>query len=131
VGGDRTLRVFNIYHPPTKDLALDAMETKNANCLVVGDVNSHSNRWGYSETEARGAEVGDWEFDANLQLLNRANDTPTFYTRTWNTTSTPDLAFSTGDLAHKVERKVLDQLAGSDHWQIKLVIDLKIKQPLP
>jgi exonuclease III len=61
VDGDRTLRVFNIYWPPTKDLALNAMETTNANCLVVGDLKSHSDRWGYSETYPRGAEVEDWE----------------------------------------------------------------------
>jgi hypothetical protein len=57
VDGDRTLRVFNNYCPPTKELAPDAMETTNANCLVVGDFNSHSDRWGYSETER---EVQRW-----------------------------------------------------------------------
>jgi hypothetical protein len=36
VNGDRTLRVFNIYCPPNKDLALEAMEIVT-NCLVVGD----------------------------------------------------------------------------------------------
>ena len=55
VNGDRTLRVFNIYCPPTKNLALIAMETTNANCLVVGDFNSHLDRWGYSKTDSRGA----------------------------------------------------------------------------
>jgi hypothetical protein len=48
-----------IYCPPNKDIALDAMEITNANCLVVGDFNSHSDRWGYSETDAQGTEVGD------------------------------------------------------------------------
>jgi hypothetical protein len=102
VDGERTLRVFNIYCPPTKDLALDAMETTNVDCLVVGDFNSHSDRWGYSETDAPGSEVEDWEIYVNFQLLNSANDTPTFYSRTWKTTSTPDPTFSTGDLAHQI-----------------------------
>lgn len=44
--GDRTLRVFNVYCPPGKDLEFD-------------DFNSHSNRWGYSDTDARGSEVKD------------------------------------------------------------------------
>jgi hypothetical protein len=59
VDGDRTLRVFKIYCPTTKDLALEAMETTNANCLVVGDFNSHSTRWDHSANNARGAEVED------------------------------------------------------------------------
>ena len=64
-----------------------------------------------------------------MQLLNRANDTPTCYSRAWKTTSTPDLAFSTGDLAHKIERQVLDQLGGSDHRPIKLAINLNLNTP--
>lgn len=79
--------------PPDQDLALDAMETTNANCLVVGDFNRDSDRWGSSDTDARGSEVEDWEIDVNLQLLNRASDTPTYYSKAWNSTSTLDLAF--------------------------------------
>jgi hypothetical protein len=73
--------------------------------------------------------VEDWKIDVNLQLLNRANDTPTFYSKIWKTTSTPDLAFSTSDLAHTIERKVLDQLGGSDHKPVELVIDLNLSKP--
>ena len=46
IDGDRTLKVYNIYCPPKKALALEEMEITNANCLVVGDFNSHSDRWG-------------------------------------------------------------------------------------
>jgi endonuclease/exonuclease/phosphatase family metal-dependent hydrolase len=61
--GDKTLRVFNIFCPKTKELSLDILETTNTNCLVVGDFNSHSDSWGYSETDARGADVEDWKTD--------------------------------------------------------------------
>jgi exonuclease III len=54
--GDRTIRVFIIYCPPKKELALDAMEITHAHCLVVGVSNSHSDRWGYAKTDTRGAE---------------------------------------------------------------------------
>jgi hypothetical protein len=73
--------------------------------------------------------VEDLEIDVNLQLLNRANDTATCYSKVWKSTSTPDLAFSTGDLAHKIERKALDPLGGSDHKPIKLVIHLNLITP--
>ena len=71
----------------------------------------------------------DWDIDVNLHLLNRANDTATCYLKAWKSNSTPDLAFSTGDLAHKIERQVLDQLGGSDHRPIKLVINLNLNTP--
>ena len=60
-------------------------------------------------------------------LLNDTQDQDTFYSRRWLTTSTPDLAFATGNLAWKTERKVEKQLAGSDHRPIKLEIDLHFK----
>ena len=46
------------------------------NCVVVGDFNSHSERWGYNETDRRGEEVEDWEIDTNLQLINQEDDPP-------------------------------------------------------
>jgi hypothetical protein len=40
---------------------------------------------------------------------------------------TPD--HSTGDLAHTIKRKVLDQLACSDHQPVNQVIDLNLSTP--
>ena len=39
-------------------------------CMVVGDFNSHSDNWGYEETDRRGEEVEDWEIENNLHLVN-------------------------------------------------------------
>ena len=96
---------------------------------MLGDFNSHSDRWGYDHTDSRGDEVEDWEIDNNLYLINRADDPPTFYSRRWLTTSTPDLGFTTYDLAPKIERSVLPQLAGSDHKPIKLSLQLNSAPP--
>jgi hypothetical protein len=96
---------------------------------VVGDFNSHLDRRGYAKTDKHGAEVEDWQIDVNLQLLNRANDIATCYSKAWKSNSTPELAFSTVALAHKIERQVLDQVGGSDHRPIKLVIDLNLNTP--
>jgi isocitrate dehydrogenase kinase/phosphatase len=59
VDGDRSPRVFNIYCQPNMELSLDAMETTHANCLLVGYFKSHSDRWGYAETDSRGAKMED------------------------------------------------------------------------
>ena len=70
--------------------------------MVLGDFNSRSTCWGYDETDTRGDEVKDWQIDNNMILLNMPEDTPTFYSRRWMTTSTPDLAFATDDLSPKL-----------------------------
>ena len=44
------------------------------------------------------------------------------------TTSTPDLAFASGNLANKIQRNVTTQLGGSDHRPVLLTMDLEWKQ---
>ncbi|KAL8604433.1 hypothetical protein ACOMHN_042262 [Nucella lapillus] len=122
---DKTvITIFTVYCPQDKELSLQAMDIPSENCLVVGDFNSHSTCWGYSENDRRGYEVEDWQIESNLLLLNDPEDPPTFFSRRWLTTTTPDLAFATEDLAQKTSRKVQSQLAGSDHRPVLLVINL-------
>ena len=65
----------------------------------------------------------DWQVESKLLLLNDPEDPPTFYSRRWRTTSTPDLAFATDDLSKKTTRRVLNQLGGSDHRPVKLAVN--------
>ena len=102
------------------------MDIPDDQCLIVGDFNSHSEAWGYAESDRRGDEVEDWQLDHRLILLNDADDPPTFFSRRWLTT-TPDLAFATDDIAKKTTRTVMSQLAGSDHKPIKISLDINYK----
>ena len=125
---DKTIiTIYNLYCPADKDLSLQLLEVPTENCLIVGDFNSHSTCWGYDETDRRGEEVEDWQIDSKTNLLNDPEDPPTFFSRRWLTTSTPDLAFATDDLSKKTARGVLSQLGGSDHRPVKLAIDLQYK----
>ena len=119
-----TLSIFNYYCPQDKDLSLQTMDIPTEKCLVVGDFNSHSTCWGYEGTDRRGDEVEDWQIENNLLLLNDAEDPPTYFSRRWLTTSTPDLAFASEDISRNTERKVLNQLGGSDHKPVLLTISL-------
>ena len=121
------ITIYNLYCPQDKNLSLQSLEIPPENCFAVGDFNSHSNCWGYEETDRRGEEVEDWQVESKLLLLNDPEDPPTFYSRRWKTTSTPDLAFATDDLSKKTTRKVLNQLGGSDHRPVKLVINLQYR----
>ena len=121
------LTVFNLYCPQDKDLSLQQMDVPTENCILAGDFNSHSTCWGYEDTDRRGDEVEDWQIENNLLLLNDPDDPPTFFSRRWLSTSTPDLAFATEDISKKTTRKVLSQLATSDHRPVLLAINLQYK----
>ena len=121
------ITIYNLYCPADKELSLQLLNTLPENCIVLGDFNSHSTLWGYQTTDRRGDEVEDWQIENHLVLLNDPEDPPTFFSRRWISTSTPDLAFATDDLSSKTSRNVQCQLAGSDHRPVKLAISLRYK----
>ena len=128
--GREEITIYNEYCPVDRNLSLNAM-TVSENCLIVGDFNSHSEAWGYQESDRRGEEIEDWQIDQKLLLINDPEDAPTFYSRRWLTTSSPDLAFATENLARKTNRTVLNQLGGSDHRPVLLSLDLDYKPSEP
>ena len=89
----------------------------------MGDSNSHSPSWGYDDLDHKGDEVEDWIITHNMVLINKADDPPTFYSRAWRTTSCPDLAIATDDVAKITSREVDKQLGGSDHKPFFLTIE--------
>ena len=76
----------------------------------------------YNTKDKRGETIEDWQDENHLILINDPSDTPTFYSRRWHTTTTPDLAFCTDDIHQNISRKVCDQLGGSDHRPVILSI---------
>ncbi|BFY98463.1 hypothetical protein BsWGS_01503 [Bradybaena similaris] len=116
------LLITNCYSPPTTPLTLHRITINEANHLIVGDFNSHSPSWGYEATDPRGEELEDWMVEHKLILINKPNDTPTYYSRAWKKTSTPDLAMATDDIVKHTTRLVNSQLGGSDHVPITLKI---------
>ena len=50
-----------------------------------------------------------------LVLINKPDDPPTYYSRSWRTTSTLDLAMGTDDVAKTCTRTIGELLGGSDH----------------
>ena len=116
------LNLVNYYCPNDRPLSLDTVEVHDSRFLMVGDFNSHSQSWGYVQADRRGNEVEDWQDDHGLILINDPYDPPTFYSRRWRTTTTPDLAFCTDDIHRGTRREVGEQLGGSDHKPVYLTI---------
>ena len=120
------LLITNCYSSSATKLNLHSIELSAEKHLIIGDFNSHSPAWGYDSTDARGEDVQDWMMDNQLVLINKPDDTPSYYSRAWKTTSTPDLAFATEDIQKRTIRTVNDQLGGSNHKPITLhIADMK------
>ena len=122
--GTAALQLVNFYCPNDRPLSLDSISMADSNLLIVGDFNSHSQSWGYDHMDRRGEEVETWQDDNHLLLINSPFDCPTFYSRRWHTTSTPDLALCTADIHKSLKREVGEQLGGSDHRPVFLHMNL-------
>ena len=57
-------------------------------------------------------------------MINSPSGQPTFYSRRWHTTSTPDIALCTQDLHESIRREVGEQLGGSDQRPVFLKLNL-------
>ncbi|KAK7096645.1 hypothetical protein V1264_003726 [Littorina saxatilis] len=124
---DKAMTFFNLYSPPTKPLHLQHLQPASEHWLIAGDFNSHSPSWGYAELDRKGEDLEDWMFENNLILLNRPDDPPTYYSRSWRTTSTPDLAIATDDIASIAQREVNQQLGGSDHKPVIIQLQEQVR----
>ena len=116
------LLITNCYSPSTARLDLHTIHLSQEKHLITGDFNGHSPSWGYDTTDSRGEEIEDWMIDNQLILINTPEDKPSYYSRAWKTSSTPDLAMATEDIQKLTTRIVNDQLGGSDHVPITLHI---------
>ncbi|KAJ8407754.1 hypothetical protein AAFF_G00267980 [Aldrovandia affinis] len=64
--------VTSVYKPPDADFTFTnpLPNPHNKAQIIIGDFNSHSNQWGYSETNPDGEAVEEW-MDANqLSLIH-------------------------------------------------------------
>ena len=119
---DRNLTICNLYSPPNKAVNLQILQPNSKDWMIVGDFNSHSPSWGYPSLDAKGEEVEHWIVSNHLVLINTPTDPPTFYSRVWKTTSTPDIAIATDNIQKIAKREVSEQPGGSDHKPVILTL---------
>ena len=62
-----------------------------------------------------------------MVLINRPDEPHTYYSRAWRNTSCPDIAIATDDVAKTTKRHVEQQLGGSDHKPVLLVIKKQVE----
>ena len=66
-----------------------------------------------------------WATNQQLILINKPLDPPFFYSRSWRTTSTPNLAFATHNIHKLCHREDCYQLGRSDHGLVTELVDQK------
>jgi hypothetical protein len=123
--------IVNYYCPNDKNLSLDTIQVPDCHFLIAGDFNSQSQSWGYRTLDKRGEDIEAWQDEKHLLLVNDPTDQPTFYSRRWHSTTTPDLAFCTEDIHRNLSRVVGSQLGGSDHRPVLLSLSGSISTSSP
>ena len=119
----KEIHLVNFYCPNNITLDLLNIPVVRNNFTIF---NSHSQSWRYNHIDSRGEEIEEWQDDNNIILINKQEDTPTFYSRCSHTTSTPDIAICTEDIHCITKRTVGSQLGGSDHKPVYFTLDTKI-----
>ena len=65
--------VHSVYKPPNEKFVLPALGNGNLPHIVIGDFNSHSTTWGYTNTDDNGEAVEQWADSCNLTLIHIRN----------------------------------------------------------
>ena len=117
---DHHLQVFNIYTLLRTNSSPSSPKI-NTGSLWGTSIAAHP-AWGYEELDNKGEEVECWATN-QLMLINHPDDLPTYYSRSWRTTSTLDLAFASDRLHKMCHREVCSLLGGSDHKPVVLHVE--------
>ncbi|GFS18327.1 RNA-directed DNA polymerase from mobile element jockey [Elysia marginata] len=119
--------ITNIYSPPSTPLSLKSTNNHNTRHLIVGDFNSHSPSWEFASMDSRGGNLEDWMTENQLILINKPDDTPTFFSRSSKSLSTPDLAMATDDVHSLTERRSSTAVTKTGR-QINVFLDFLLLQ---
>ena len=75
--------VHSVYKSPNEKFVLRALGHRNLPHIVIGYFNSHSNTWGYTNTDDNGEAVEQWANSCNLTLIHNAKLSKSFNSARW------------------------------------------------
>ncbi|KAI8116080.1 putative RNA-directed DNA polymerase from transposon X-element [Lucilia cuprina] len=121
----KTFTVLSFYIPPCQDISINEISNIISSIttplLILGDFNSWNTIWGSTNNNNRGILMENIIERTDLCILN--NGSPTHFS-THNTYSHIDLSLCSLDLLPLASWDVLNDLHGSDHFPIKLILKL-------
>ncbi|XP_066590812.1 uncharacterized protein [Prorops nasuta] len=89
-------------------------------CLIMGDFNAHHPSWNSQKYDPPGIALFNAFNSSDLILVNEHTSTHIDFYR--NTFSNLDLLLSSPDLLDKIDLQVSDDLRGSDHYPLLIIV---------
>ena len=83
--------IHSVYKPPNEKFVLPALGHGNLPHIVIGDFNSHSTTWGYTNTDDNGEAVEQWADTCKLTLIHNAKLSKSFNSARWKRGYNPHL----------------------------------------
>ena len=124
--------ICNIYVPPNSD-SLTPNNIKSLYdqlpkpCILLGDFNAHSQRWGCNSTNGKGRTIEQLIDQTNLVMLN--NGAPTHPNRIHD--SVIDLSICTANISHHFEWNTAPSVLDSDHYPIAITTNVDSPEATP
>ena len=85
---------------------------------MIGDFNSHSTTWGYTNTDDNGEAVEQWADLCNLTLIHNAKLSKLFNSARWKRGYNPDLIFVSESIANMCGKSVMEHIPHTQHLPI-------------
>ena len=114
------LTVTSLYKPPNEEYSFGRTLSATPLNVVIGDFNSHSVNWGYRITDRNGTKVEEWSEANQLSLVHDAKQGKSFYSKRWQQSYNPDLAFVSTSIAHQCEKAVMEAIPKTQHRPISI-----------
>jgi len=104
------------------DTALKAFEDllTDSSCLLVGDLNARSRRWGCPDEDNHGKQISEIDEERGLVSLGNGHATHPHHN---GSTSVIDLAFATPNIALDCSHAVQSDLMHSNHMPILITME--------
>ena len=118
--------VHSVYKPPNDPFELPALGHRNLPHIVIGDFNSHSTTWGYTNTDNEGEAVEQWADSCDFTLIHDAKLPKSF------NSARPDLIVASESIANMCKKSVMDPIPHTQHRPICVSVQpVVVPQPTP
>lgn len=93
----------------------------------MGDFNSHSSSWGYTETNHNGEAVEIWAQGEDMALIHDNKLPPSFNSGCWKKGYNPDLIFVSESISQLCTKKMGDPIPNTQHRPIICQIEAVVR----
>ena len=100
--------VHSVYKAPNEKFVLPALGHGNLPHIVIGDLNSHSTTWGYTNTDDNREAIEQWADSCNLTFIHNAKLSKSFNSAIWKKCYKSDLIFVSESIANMYRKSVME-----------------------